>query len=137
MDAYFASYTYYGGRYVEQYSSLKTLLEGYMAAYIFQPSQAKTAKLPLNLDPSLVGLALTAELFLSKDGGTTKAATSGKIPFTAATTQNITMPITMPAAAGAYKAYIDILYGNAFFLGFVDVNDILIPGGSVGPIVWT
>jgi hypothetical protein len=122
------------------YSLLEAIIqeeENIMAAYIFQPSQAKTAKLPLNLDASLVGLALTAEVFLSKDGGSTKASTSGKVAFTAASTQNINLPINMPAAAGAYKAYIDILYGNAFFLGFVDVNDILIPGGSVGPIVWT
>jgi hypothetical protein len=115
----------------------RDIKEGTMANYIFQPGAAKTAKLTLALDASLVGLALTAELFLSKDGGATKAATSGVQSFTAKATQDFTLPMTMPSATGDYKAYFDVYYQGFFFLGFVDVNDILIPGGSVSPIVWS
>jgi hypothetical protein len=111
-----------------------------MASNIFLPGAAKTAKLTLTLDASLVGLALTAELFLSEDGGVTKAVTGGTKSFTAALSQLFTYAITMPTgvnAPGDYKAYFDVYYQGAMLIGFQDVNDVIIPGGSVTPIVWT
>jgi hypothetical protein len=108
-----------------------------MASNIFLPGAAKTAAITLNLDASLVGIALSAELFISKDGGVTKAVTGGTKNFTAAATQNFTFNITMPTGAADYQAYFDIYYQGSFLMGFLDVNHILIPGGTVTPIVWT
>jgi hypothetical protein len=113
-----------------------------MASNIFLPGAVKTAAITLTLDSSLVGLALTAELFLSKDGGVTKTVTGGTKSFTAALTQSFNYTITMPNGttqqpAGTYKAYFDVYYQGAMLIGFMDVNDIVIPGGSVTPIVWT
>jgi hypothetical protein len=108
-----------------------------MAANIFLPGAAKTAAITLNLDASLVGMALSCEVFISKDGGVTKATTGGVKNFTAAASQNFTFPITMPTGASDYQAFFDVYYQGSFLMGFSDVNHIIIPGGTVTPIVWT
>jgi hypothetical protein len=108
-----------------------------MAANIFLPGASKSASITLTLDSSLVGLALTAELFLSNDGGNTKNVTGGTKSFTAALTQTFNYTITMPSVAGTLRAYFDVYYQGTMLIGFLDVNSIIIPGGSVTPIVWT
>ena len=108
-----------------------------MANNIFLPGVSKSAAITLTLDSSLVGLALTAELFLSHDGGVTKEVTGGSKSFTAALTQSFNYTITMPSVAGTLRAYFDVYYQGAMLIGFLDVNSIIIPGGSVTPIVWT
>jgi hypothetical protein len=107
-----------------------------MTQYIFNPGAVHTAKFSF-ADPSLVGLALSLELFLSLDGGKTKAATTGPQPFTCAATNPFTLSITDPAAAGAYIPYVAISYGGVVVETLVDSNTILITGGSITPIVWT
>ena len=108
-----------------------------MAANIFLPGAVKSAAITLTLETALVGLAMTADLFLSADGGNTKAATGGVKNFTAAATQTFNYSITMPTAGNDYKAYFDINYQGTMIMGFVDINDIVVPSGSVTPIVWT
>jgi hypothetical protein len=108
-----------------------------MASYIFQPASSHTARLTLTLGAELVGLPLTYELFLSKDGGATKAVTTGASAFTGAASQPFTSTITMPTVDGDYKAYIYIASGGTVVLAFVDSNDILIPTGSVTGITWS
>jgi hypothetical protein len=107
-----------------------------MADNIFTPGAVKTAKFNFS-DPSLVGLALTIELYMSKDAGVTKATTTGAQAFTCASTNPFSLAITMPTAAGDYKAYIAVSYLGTVIEGFVDTNDELITGGSITTITWS
>ena len=107
-----------------------------MAENIFTPGAVKTAKFTFT-DPSLVGLALTVELYMSKDGGATKATTTGAQAFTCAASNPFSLPITMPTAAADYKAYIAVSYLGTVIEGFVDINDELITGGSLTTIIWS
>jgi hypothetical protein len=107
-----------------------------MADNIFTPGSVKTAKFSF-ADPSLVGLALTLELYMSKDGGVTKATTTGAQSFTCAATNPFSLSITMPTAAGDYKAYIAVSYQGTVIEGFVDTNDELITSGTITPITWS
>ena len=129
MDSYFASYSYYGGRYVEQYSSLEVLMNN-----VFGPGQAKTATVSVILTPA--NLAATLELYLGTSPSV-KVATSGKIPFTSTgVAQTVTCPITMPNASGQYHVYIDMMMGSNLIVGFIATDDVIIPAGSIQPPVW-
>ena len=107
-----------------------------MSQNIFQPGAVKTAKFTY-ADPSLVGVALSLELYMSNDGGVTKATTTGAQAFTCAATNPFTLSITMPTAAGDYKAYITVSYQGAIIEGFVDGNDELITAGTITTIIWS
>jgi len=101
---------------------------------VFPAGAQKTATLPITFPA--IG-ACQIEMFMSSDGGTTKATTSGKIAFNpTGAAQNVAFSIKMPAAGGIYKAFGEVSFGGAVVWGFYDVEDIAIPVGTVGPIVW-
>jgi len=98
----------------------------------FVPGAAKTATVRVSV--TVAGLACTAELFL---GDTTKAATSGPIPFVSSVTpEPVSLPIVMPAASGVYHVYIDVLYNGAVFAALQATEDVTIISGTVQPPVW-
>lgn len=102
---------------------------------IFAPSTSKTASSPITVSPS--GMACSAELFIGPNA-TTKVATSGRVNFTSTgSPQNVNLPIVMPASGGSsYHVYIDVYAGDLLFLSYIATEDVLIPGGSIGPITW-
>lgn len=106
---------------------------------ILAPGSSRTAKAPITAKPA--GMACQAELFLGPNA-TTKSATSGMVAFTSiGASQDVNLPVTMPTpAAGegaAYHVYIDVYAGGMKFLAYIATEDVVIPGGSVGPITWT
>jgi hypothetical protein len=103
--------------------------------YIFPPSVLKTAKVPVDVDPS--GLACELEVFLGPND-TTKVATSGRIPFTSTGSgQIISAPVTMPSAGGlAYHVYIDLYVEGYYLVGYQATEDVVIPSGSISPPSW-
>lgn len=106
---------------------------------ILAPGSSKTAKVPITAKPS--GMACEVEVFLGPNE-TTKVVTSGRKPFTSTgASQDVNCPITMPTpAAGegaAYHVYIDVYTGGFRFLAGIGTEDVVIPGGSIGPIAWT
>jgi hypothetical protein len=102
---------------------------------IFPPSASKTATCPITVSPA--GMACAAELFIGPHP-TTKTATSGRINFTSTgSPQNVNLPISMPVQGGSsYHVYIDVYAGDLLFLSYIATEDVLIPGGSIGPITW-
>lgn len=102
---------------------------------VMTPSVARTAVAPITVSPS--GLSCQAELFLGPND-TTKVATSGLKAFTStATSQPVRLPVTMPAAGGvAYHVYLDIFVNSYRLLAYQATEDVIIPAGEVGPIVW-
>lgn len=102
---------------------------------LFGAGSTHTATAKLTIAPS--GLACSAELWLSRNG-TTKDATSGKIPFVSTgASQNISCPVTMPSEGGyAYRVYFDIEIEGTPVLAFVATEDVLIPSVSTPEIVW-
>jgi hypothetical protein len=133
VDTQFASFTYYGGYYIEQYSSLKVLLEDSMN--IFVPGEPKTAIVPLTVTPA--GQPCTTELFLGLVE-TVPVVTSGKVAFNSTgTPQNITLPVTMPTAPGTYHVYIDVYMGGSLIKAYQATEDVIIPGVVIGPPVWS
>jgi hypothetical protein len=132
MDTYFAGYTMYGGRYVEQYSSLK---EAMTMANVFGPGTVKTARAPVTVIPA--GLNCQAEIFLGLTD-TNKAATSGKISFVSTgAAQTVTFPITMPMTPGQYNVYIDVWAEGYLLTAYIATEPVIIPSGTVGPPVWS
>jgi len=102
---------------------------------ILPPGAAKTATVPVTAKPA--GMACEVELFLGPND-TTKVATSGRKPFTSTgALQNVTCPVTMPTNGGsAYHVYIDVYTGGYKFIAGIATEDVVIPGGSIGPIDW-
>lgn len=102
---------------------------------IFTPGITKTAKVPVDVDPS--GLACEIEVFLGPNAST-KSASSGRKAFTSTgTQQTINAPVTMPSATGvAYHVYIDLYVLGMYLAGYQGTEDVIIPSGSVGPITW-
>ncbi len=106
-----------------------------MAAYVFQSGSSKTAKIPITVTPSNLGCQV--ELYLGPNQST-KTVTSGQVTFTSTgSSQNVNVTITLPTTAGAYNVYIDITSGGYLIGAYIDSNTIVIPSGSIGPIVWS
>ncbi len=103
---------------------------------ILAPGSSKTANAPITAKPA--GMACEGELFLGPDPNT-KSATSGRKAFTSTgVAQTVSFPVTMPANGGSsYHVYIDVYAGGIRFLSYVATEDVVIPGGSIGPITWT
>jgi len=99
------------------------------------PGQAATAVAPITVSPS--GLSCNAELFVGPNE-TTKSATSGMIAFSSTgAAQSVRFPIIMPAVGGiAYHVYLDVYADSALIVSYIATEDVIIPSGSVGPIVW-
>ena len=106
---------------------------------ILPPGAAKTPKVPITAKPA--GMACEVELFLGPNE-TTKVVTSGRKPFTSTgASQLVSCPVTMPTPpageGAAYHVYIDVYTGGFRFLAGIGTEDVVIPGGSIGPIDWT
>ena len=105
---------------------------------ILAPGAAKTARVPITAKPA--GMACEVEVFLGPND-TTKVVTSGRKPFTSTgASQLVNCPITMPTPpageGAAYHVYIDVYTGGFRFLAGIGTEDVVIPGGSIGPIDW-
>jgi len=102
---------------------------------VFGPGISKTAKVPVDVDPS--GLSCQLEVFLGPNAST-KVATSGLKAFTSTGAQQIVnAAITMPSAAGvSYHVYIDLYVAGYYLAGYQATEDVVIPSGSIGPITW-
>ena len=108
-----------------------------MPSVVFPPGSAKTATVVLNISPA--GIPCSAELFLSADGGTTKTVSGGVQNFVTGST-TLVWHLTMPTVGANMKAYVDIYYPQgttSILLGFMDVNDVVVISGSIGPITWS
>jgi PKD repeat protein len=83
----------------------------------FSPGSQHTATVPVKGTPTNV--SMQAEVWLGPDSST-KVATSGQIPFTAAgANQNVACPVTMPSA-GNYQVFIDLFSGGILFDRYLD-----------------
>lgn len=106
-----------------------------MADPIFGPSSAQAALAPITVSPS--GLSCGAELYLTADGGATKAATSGLVPFTSTgASQSIRLPVTMPADGVEYEVYLDVYADGMLITAYVATESVIIPSATVAPITW-
>ena len=107
-----------------------------MADPVFVAGSTHTATASLIVSPA--GLACTAELWLTKDGGATKAASSGQVPFTSAgVTQSIVLPVTMPPGVGfSYAVLLDIESGGEILGAYQATENVVIPFISTPVITW-
>jgi len=84
---------------------------------------------------TMAGLSCEAELFLGPDE-TTKAATSGKIPFVSTgELQPVTLPIVIPAA-GVYNPFIDVFVDGNRVAGFFGSEQVASIEVIFGGITW-
>lgn len=102
---------------------------------VFAAGEMKTAVAPITILPS--GLNCEVELFLGSDDQT-KVASSGLISFISTGSQQmVSIAIQMPSPGGAlYHVYLDVSVEGTPILGAQGIEDVIIPTGSVGPIVW-
>lgn len=102
---------------------------------IFAPGEAKSATAPITVSPA--GLSCSAELFLGPDEAT-KVATSGLVNFiSTGLAQPTSFPVAMPAVGGvAYHVYLDVWANGVLVVAYIATEDVIIPSGEVGPIVW-
>ena len=108
----------------------------FMLDPVFMAGSTHTATAALTVSPS--GIACTAELFLSRDGGATKAATSGPKSFTSTgSAQNIALPVTMPVGGYDYGVYLDIASGGSLIALYQGTEDVLIPLVGTPIITWS
>ena len=110
----------------------------------FAPSEVKTARAPVTVEPS--GLSCQVELALMSNGA--KAAMS-VVPLTSTGVgQPVSLPITMPGVEGTYPVHIDILVEDLLVGAYkatedvviapaVPVNLLLNPGFEDGLEHWT
>uniref|UniRef100_A0A6M3MC05 Uncharacterized protein n=1 Tax=viral metagenome TaxID=1070528 RepID=A0A6M3MC05_9ZZZZ len=102
---------------------------------VMAPGVARTAVAPIAISPA--GLNCEAELFLGPND-TTKVATSGRKAFiSTGAAQSVRLPVTMPPAGGvAYHVYLDVFAEGYRVLAYQATEDVIIPSGQVGEIVW-
>lgn len=102
---------------------------------VMGPGTPQTAVAPITVTPA--GLACSAELFLGPDEAT-KVATSGMIAFTSTgTPQSVSFPVIMPSPGGlAYHVYLDVFANGFLIVSYIATEDVIIPAGEVGPILW-
>ena len=102
---------------------------------VMLPGVSRTAVAPITVSPS--GLACEAELFLGPNDAT-KVATSGRKSFlSTGTSQSVSLPVLMPSTGGvAYHVYLDVFVAGYRLLAYQATEDVIIPSGVVGPIVW-
>lgn len=102
---------------------------------VMAPGVTRTAVAPITVMPS--GMSCQAELFLGPNDAT-KVATSGLKAFTSTgAAQSVRLPVTMPTAGGvAYHVYLDVYVNSYRILAYQATEDVVIPSGEVGPIIW-
>ncbi len=103
---------------------------------VFGPGEARTAIATFPVKPA--GLACTAELWLSRDGGATKDATSGEIPFTSTgVDQSVSLPVSMPVDGGfAYTVLIDPKVEGVPIPGYIADEEVVIPWMGAPQVTW-
>jgi len=103
---------------------------------VLGPGAAAAAVAPITVTPP--GLQCQAELFLGPDENT-KVASSGLVAFTSTgVAQSVSFPVTMPSPGGAaYHVYLDVFADGYLIVAYIATEDVVIPSGEVGPIVWT
>lgn len=109
-----------------------------MDTIVFSPGANVKAEVVFNISPS--GLSVDAELFLSNDGGLTKAASGGRKPFSTGPEVPIFWDIIIPPESGIYKAYIEVHYPvstGPVVLRYSDLVEIAVVSGNISPIDWT
>lgn len=107
----------------------------------FAPGVPKTAIAPITVNPA--GMSCEIELFLGPND-TTKAATSGRVPFVSTgSPMNVSLPIVMPANPGNYHGYIDVFAAGSRFLAYTLSEDVAIidqlvlTGTNIGQVLWS
>ncbi len=102
---------------------------------IMAKGSSRAATAPITVKPS--GLSCEAELYLTKDGGATKAATSSPVSFVATgAAQPVSFPITMPSVWGDFEVYIDAFADGMLIGAFIATEHVTIPDVSIGEPVW-
>ena len=103
---------------------------------IFGAGSSHGATIPITVEPS--GLSCQLELYLTADGGVTKAATSGLVSFTSTgAQQNVsTGPIVMPSGGVAYDVYIDVFTDGMLIGSYIATEKVTIPSVELGPPSW-
>lgn len=90
----------------------------------FAPGEERIAIAPIKVMPS--GLSCEAELFLGADEAT-KVATSGMIGFTSTgVSQDVFLPVIMPATEGTYHVFIDIYAEGLLIAAYEAIEDVVI-----------
>ena len=104
---------------------------------ILGPGSSHGPSFPITMTPS--GQPCTVELYLTKDSGATKAATTSPQAFTSTgAAQNVPMPaLVMPTVSADYQVFIDAKMGGLLVKGFIGSDDVIIPGATVGPVTWS
>lgn len=101
---------------------------------LFGPGVSRAARVPITVYPA--GLVCAAEMFLGVTD-TSPAATSGKISFTSTgASQSIRLPVVMPTSYGVYHVYLDVYADGIRMLSYQATEDVIVPGGTVGPVTW-
>ena len=103
---------------------------------ILGPGSSHVAAFPVTMTPS--GQPCTVELYLTKDSGATKTATTGPQAFTSTgSAQSVPMPaLVMPTVSADYQVFIDAKMGGVLVKGFIGSDDVIIPGAIIGPVSW-
>lgn len=102
---------------------------------VFLPSTTAAATALITVSPA--GLSCAVELWLGPDQ-VTKLASSGLIAFVSTGTElSVGFPVTMPAVGGvALHVYLDLYVAGYYFMGYVATEDVILPSGTIGPIIW-
>jgi len=103
---------------------------------IFGAGSSHGATIPVTVEPS--GLSCQLELYLTPDGGATKAATSGLVSFiSTGVQQNVsTGLITMPDDGVGYDVYIDVFADGMLIGSYIATDKVTIPSVVIGPPIW-
>lgn len=100
---------------------------------MFAPGSSHIAHVPVS-NPTGAAWTYNAELYLVEDG---KYTSSGIISFTllAGASSTIDFPITMPAAEGTYKVYIDVYVAGELIAAYQATEDVAVIG--VGEVTYS
>lgn len=97
----------------------------------FAPGESKTAIAPITVKPA--GLSCEAEIFLGPDE-VTKVATSGMVAFTSTgASQEVRLPIFMPATGGTFHVYIDVYAEGYLIAAYQATEDVVVITELIDP----
>jgi hypothetical protein len=103
---------------------------------IFKAGSSHSAVIPVTVEPA--GLPCQLELYLTRDGGATKAATSGLKSFTSTgNPQNVsTGALAMPTDGVGYDVYIDVYTGGILIGAYISSEKVTIPSVGITEPSW-